>query len=166
VRRRPFESPGVLRRPSWDGTVSSMVADSHSCTVTTPSVCLTQDLASASSVPPSGRAVASSTLGKRPLGNGVSQASRRRSRIAAAASAAGAAELHQVAGDRSDLVAEIAGLALGAAEGKGKEYLGRGQAIADLCRMAVADESLIPQWRQVGRERAAMAVRPPFRQPR
>jgi hypothetical protein len=44
MRRRPFESPGVLRRRSWDGTVSSMVADSHSCMVTTPSVCLTKDL--------------------------------------------------------------------------------------------------------------------------
>jgi hypothetical protein len=42
----------------------------------------------------------------------------------------------------------------------------RGQAIAELCRMAGADESLIPQWRRVGRERAATAGRPPFSQPR
>jgi len=52
----PFESPGVLRRPSWDGTVSSMVADSHSRTVTPPSVCLTQDLGIGVLSPPSGRA--------------------------------------------------------------------------------------------------------------
>jgi len=32
--------------------------------------------------------------------------------------------------------------------------------------MAGADESLIPQWRQVGRERAAMAGMPLFSQPR
>jgi hypothetical protein len=64
-----------------------MVADSHSCTVTTPSVCLTQDLGIGVLSPLIGRALASSTLGKRPLGNGVSHASRRRRRIAAAASA-------------------------------------------------------------------------------
>ena len=69
---------------------------------------------------------------------------------------AGAGELHGVAGDRRDLLAEVAGLALGTAEGKGQEYQARGQAIAELCRMAGADESLIPQWHQVGRQRAAM----------
>jgi hypothetical protein len=36
--------------------------------------------------------------------------------------AAGVAELQQVAGDRCDLLAEVAGLALGTAEGKGREY--------------------------------------------
>ena len=76
------------------------------------------------------------------------------------------AELRQVAGDRCDLLAEVAGLALGTAEGKGQEYQARGQAIAELCRMAGADESLIPQWRQIGKERAAMAGRPTFSQPR
>jgi hypothetical protein len=76
------------------------------------------------------------------------------------------AELPQVAGDRCDLLAEVAGLELGAADGKGREYQARGQAIAELCRMAGADESLIPQWRQVGRRRAAMAATPPFSQPR
>ena len=80
--------------------------------------------------------------------------------------AAAVAELRQVAGDRCDLLAEVAGLALGTAEGKGQEYQDRGQAIAELCRMAGADESLIPQWRQIGKERAAMAGRPTFSQPR
>ena len=83
-----------------------------------------------------------------------------------AGKAAGVAELREVAGDRCDLLAGVAGLALGAAEGKGQEYQARGQAIAELCRMAGADKSLIPQWRQAGRERAAMAGRPPFSQPR
>ena len=76
------------------------------------------------------------------------------------------AELHDVAGDRFDLLAESAGLAVGTAEGKGQEYQARGQAIAELCRMAGADESVIPRWLQVGRERAAMTGRPPFSQPR
>jgi hypothetical protein len=80
--------------------------------------------------------------------------------------ATGVAELQEVADDRSDLVAEVAGLALGTAEGMGQEYHVRWQAIAELCRMAGADESLIPRWRQIGRERAEMAGRPPFSQPR
>jgi hypothetical protein len=78
--------------------------------------------------------------------------------LSEAGKAAGVAELHEVAGDRCDLLAEVAGLALGTAEGKGQEYQARGQAIAELCRMAGADESLIPQWHQVGRQRAAMAA--------
>jgi hypothetical protein len=80
--------------------------------------------------------------------------------------AAGVAELQQVAGDRCDLLAEVAGLELGAAEGSGQEYDASGKAIAELCRMASADESLIPQRHQAGRQRAAMAGRPPFSQPR
>jgi hypothetical protein len=75
---------------------------------------------------------------------------------------AGAAELRQVAGQRADLLAEVAGLALGTAEGKGPEYQARGQAIAELCRLADADEDLIPQWAEIGRERAEAAQRPPF----
>ena len=50
--------------------------------------------------------------------------------------AAGVAELHEVAGDRCDLLTEVAGLPLGTAEGKGQEYQARGQAIAELCLMA------------------------------
>jgi hypothetical protein len=98
--------------------------------------------------------------------DGIARRHARWGGVTAAGQAAGAAELHQAAGDRSDLLGEIAGLALGTAEGQGQEHQGRGQAIADLCRMAGADESLIPQWRQAGRERAALAGRPPFRQPR
>jgi hypothetical protein len=37
-----------------------------------------------------------------------------------------------------------------------------GQAVAELCRMAGADESLIPQWTAEGRRRAEAAQHPPF----
>ena len=76
--------------------------------------------------------------------------------------AAGAAELREVAGDRPDLLAEVAGLALGSAERKGPEYEARGQAVAELCRMAGADEALIPQWIEQGRRRAEAAKLPPI----
>lgn len=78
---------------------------------------------------------------------------------------AGVAELHEVVRDRSDLLAEVAGVALGAAEGKGPEYAARGQAVAELCRMAGADENLIPQWIEEGRRRAELRRHPPFSQP-
>jgi hypothetical protein len=67
-----------------------------------------------------------------------------------AGAAAGAAELPEVADGRGDLLAEVAGLALGTAEGKGAEYQARGQAIAVLCRAAGADEAFIPRWTQIG----------------
>ena len=56
--------------------------------------------------------------------------------------AAGAAELQQVADGRADLLAETAGLALSTSERKGAEYAAQAQAIAELCRLAGADESL------------------------
>ena len=40
--------------------------------------------------------------------------------------AEGAAALREVAGDRSDLLAQVAGIMLGTAEGKGPEYQARG----------------------------------------
>ena len=76
--------------------------------------------------------------------------------------AVGAAELQEVAGDDAGLLAETAGLALGTAEGKGPEYQVRGEAVAELCRMAGADEDLIPQWTEEGPRRAEAAGRPPF----
>jgi len=79
--------------------------------------------------------------------------------------AAGAAELRQVAGDRPGLLAEVAGLARGAAERRGPEGEGRGQAVAGLCRMAGADEALIPQWTGEGRRRSEAAKLPPFSRP-
>jgi hypothetical protein len=73
--------------------------------------------------------------------------------LTAAGKAAGTAELTEVAGDRGDLLAQVAGLMLGSATGKGPEYEARGQAVAELCRMAGADEALILQWAEEGRRR-------------
>jgi len=66
------------------------------------------------------------------------------------------AELREIAGQRADLLAETAGLALGTADVKGLEYAAR-VAVAGLCRLAVADEHLIPQLIEEGRRRAAAA---------
>jgi hypothetical protein len=85
--------------------------------------------------------------------------------VTAAEKAAGAAELIEFAADRGDLLAEVAGLMLGSAEGRGPEYEARGQAVAELCRMAGADEALIPQWIEQGRRRVAAAWPPPFSRP-
>ena len=85
--------------------------------------------------------------------------------LTAAEKAAGAAELTEVAGDRGDLLAEVAGRMLGSAKGRGPEYEARGQAVAELCRMAGADEALIPQWTEEGRRRAEAAQLPPFSRP-
>ena len=82
--------------------------------------------------------------------------------------AAAVAEFAEVIGDRDDgpaLLAEVAGLALGTAEGKGEEYRTKARAVADLCRRAGADEKLIQGWTQEGRRRTN-AVRPPSGAPR
>ena len=73
--------------------------------------------------------------------------------------AAAVAELRELAAGRTDLLAEVAGIFEGTSEGELDEPLAR-QA-ADLCRMAGADESLIPQWAEEGRRRAANARRRP-----
>jgi hypothetical protein len=78
---------------------------------------------------------------------------------------AGAAEQRGVADDRSDLLAEVAGIALGTSEGKGEEYQSRAQAMAELCIAAGADEALIPRWIEEGRRRAEAASLPPFSRP-
>ena len=75
---------------------------------------------------------------------------------------AGAAELRRVAGDRPNLLAEVAGTRLGASESRCPEYEAQAQAIAELCRLAGADETLIPRWVEEGRRRAASAAMPPF----
>lgn len=54
--------------------------------------------------------------------------------------------------------AEVAGLSAGTTESKGPEYVPLGQAVAELCRMTGADESLILQWTEEGRSRAAPAA--------
>jgi len=79
--------------------------------------------------------------------------------------AAGAAELREVAGGRRDLLAEVAGIMLGTAERKGPEHEAQAQAVAELCRLAGADESLIPQWIEEGQRGAQASRLPPFSQP-
>jgi hypothetical protein len=80
--------------------------------------------------------------------------------LADAQADAGAAELRELAGDRGDLLAEVAGLALGTAESKGPEYVAQGEAIARLCRAAGADLEAIGEWTEEGRRRAGAARRP------
>jgi hypothetical protein len=79
--------------------------------------------------------------------------------------AAAVTELRQVADGRADLLAEVAGISLGASERKGEEYRAQARAVAELCRMAGADQKLVPGWVEIGRERAKQAGRPPSSQP-
>jgi len=72
---------------------------------------------------------------------------------------AAVAELRALAGGRGDLLAEVAGIFEGTSEGELDEPLAR--CAARLCRLAGADESLIPQWVEEGRRRAAVARMPP-----
>jgi hypothetical protein len=64
-----------------------------------------------------------------------------------AKTAAGAAELREVAGDRGDLLAQVGGLALGTAEGNGAEYEARWQPWRYwvMTEMIVAGE-VLPCW--------------------
>jgi hypothetical protein len=76
---------------------------------------------------------------------------------------AAVAELREVAGDRPDLLAEVAGTLLGASEGEPHEP--RSKAAAGFCTAAGADESLIPGWVEEGRRRVAIRRKPPFSDP-
>lgn len=69
-------------------------------------------------------------------------------------------ELRELADGRSDLLAEVCGIFTGTSEGELDEPIAR-QA-ARLCRLAGADEALIPQWIAEGRRRAQAARKPPF----
>jgi hypothetical protein len=60
--------------------------------------------------------------------------------------------LQRIAPGRTDLLAEAAGVMLGAAEGTVDES--RACAAAELCRAAGADPALIPRWTEEGRRRA------------
>ena len=53
-------------------------------------------------------------------------------------------ELRELTGGRADLLAEAAGIFEGASEGELDEPLA--MQAAQLCRLAGADETLIPQW--------------------
>ena len=82
-------------------------------------------------------------------------------RLDEARKAAGAAELREIGGDRPDLLAEVAGISLGAAEGKRPEDAAEAQAIAELCRLAGTGVDQIPQRAEEGRRRAEAAQRKP-----
>jgi hypothetical protein len=73
--------------------------------------------------------------------------------------AAAVTELRELAGGRADLLAEVCGIFEGASEGRHDEPLAR-QA-ATLCRLAGADDALIPPWAAEGRRRAQAARQPP-----
>ena len=60
-----------------------------------------------------------------------------------------------------DLLAEVAGIMLGTADGKGPEYQARARAVAEQCRLAGADAEAIPGWIEVGQERRPDTRRPP-----
>jgi hypothetical protein len=79
--------------------------------------------------------------------------------------AAAVTSLRELAGGRADLLAQVAGIFEGTSDGELDEPLAR-QA-AHLCRLAGADETLIPQWIAEGRRRAELAcIRPHSGQPR
>ena len=73
--------------------------------------------------------------------------------------AAAVTELRELAAGRADLLAQVAGIFEGASAGRHDEPLAR-QA-ATLCRLAGADDALIPQWAAEGRRRAQAARQPP-----
>jgi hypothetical protein len=72
-------------------------------------------------------------------------------------------ELREIAGDRPGLLAETAGLLMGASEGRLDEP--RSKAAAQLCIAAGADEDLIPQWTEEGKRRAEAGRHPLFSRP-
>ena len=74
------------------------------------------------------------------------------------------AELQEIVVGRDDgaaLLAETAGILAGFHEAGPEEA--KAAAAAELCRLAGADEALIPQWFEEGRRRAAAARMPPTR---
>jgi hypothetical protein len=75
-----------------------------------------------------------------------------------AETATAVAELREIAGDRGDLLAEVAGLLIGFYRETKQER--KAQAAARYCVAAGADPDLIPQWIEEGRSRAAVARQP------
>jgi hypothetical protein len=68
--------------------------------------------------------------------------------------------LRELAGGRTDLLAQVAGIFEGTSEGELDEPLAR--CAAQLCRMAGADPAAIPAWIEEGKRRRASASKPPF----
>jgi hypothetical protein len=76
----------------------------------------------------------------------------------AAETAAAVEELREIAGNRGDLLAEVAGLFIGYYRETNQER--KAEAAARYCVAAGADPDLIPQWIEEGRSRAALARQP------
>jgi hypothetical protein len=69
--------------------------------------------------------------------------------------AAAVQELREIANDRGDLLAEVAGLLVGFYQGTAEER--KAVTAARYCRAAGADPALIPRWVAEGERRAASA---------
>jgi hypothetical protein len=67
-------------------------------------------------------------------------------------------ELREIAGDRGDLLAEVAGLLIGFYRETRQER--KAEAAARYCIAAGADPDLIPRWIEEGQSRAAIARQP------
>ena len=80
--------------------------------------------------------------------------------LSEAEEAAAVDALRDLAAGRADLLAQVAGLLEGYAEGE----LGApiNHQAAGLCRMAGADPDAVPAWIEEGRRRRAAARQPPF----
>jgi hypothetical protein len=76
-----------------------------------------------------------------------------------AETAAAVEELREIAGDRGDLLAEVAGLFIGFYRQTNQER--KAAAAARYCIAAGADPDLIPGWIEVGQCRAVAARQPP-----
>lgn len=81
----------------------------------------------------------------------------------AAETAAAVEELREIAGERGDLLAEVAGLLIGFYRQTNQER--KAEAAARYCIAAGADPELIPQWIEEGQSRAAFARQPPHAGP-
>ena len=95
---------------------------------------------------------------------GVAQRHARWREPTEAETVAAVADLQAIADGRADLLAEVAGILLGASEDELDEP--RARAAAQLLVAAGANEALIPQWMEEGRRRAGAARLPPFSRPR
>jgi hypothetical protein len=76
----------------------------------------------------------------------------------AAETATAVEELREIAGDRGDLLAEVAGLLIGFYRETKQDR--KAQAAARYCIAAGADPDLIPRWIEEGQSRAAVARQP------
>jgi hypothetical protein len=80
-----------------------------------------------------------------------------------AETAAAVDELREIAGDRGDLLAQVAGLLIGFYRRTGEEV--KAHVAARYCIAAGADPDLVPHWIQVGGHRAAVARQAPYVRP-